>query len=302
MKNSTVSISRSVAEFQGHCPICTHGSHRKFQKYGHWIQACDRCGHQFIESMPTVGHAEKVYGDGYFYGGAAGYPNYLAEGRLIRDHGRRYGKILARYMQAGTMLDVGAAAGFVLGGFIDHHWQGDGIEPNVQMAAFGREQLGINVQPGTLETLETALPGKTYDLVSMIQVLPHFYDLHQALQSAAAVTKREGYWLIETWNRDSLSAKVFGTGWHEYSPPSVLHWFSPDDLKLLAQQYGFKMVAQGRPQKWIAGAHVKSLLSYKFESMPGGRWLKGLLQLIPDRLRLPYPAEDLFWVLFQKVN
>lgn len=250
--------------------------------------------------MPEADQAAQVYGNDYFYGGAAGYPDYLAEGRLIHEHGRRYGKLLTKYMPPGTLLDVGAAAGFILNGLRDHHWQGDGIEPNAQMAAFGREQLGINVQVGTLETLEPT--GKTYDVVSMIQVLPHFYDLHQALQSAAAVTKAGGYWLIETWNRESISAKVFGTGWHEYSPPSVLHWFAPADLKLLAQQYGFAVVAQGRPQKWIAGAHVKSLLGYKFEAMPGGRWLKALLRLVPDRWQIPYPAEDLFWMLFQKVE
>ncbi len=298
MKNSTIQISQS----QSICPICQSSSQRKFRKYEYWIQECDRCHHQFLEARPQDDHAAKVYGDDYFYGGAAGYPNYLAEGRLIREHGQRYGKLLSKYMSPGTMLDVGAAAGFVLSGFVDRHWQGDGIEPNAQMAAFGREQLGLNVQTGTLETLEQVFPNKTYDLVSMIQVLPHFYDLHQALQSAAAVTKDGGHWLIETWNRDSVSAKVLGTGWHEYSPPSVLHWFSPNDLKLLARQYGFELVAQGRPQKWIAGAHVKSLLGYKFDSMPGGRLLKALLRLIPDRLRIPYPAEDLFWTLFRKVD
>ena len=196
------------------CPICSNPSRRKFQKYDYWIQECQRCHHQFLETMPQATHVAKVYGDEYFYGGAAGYPDYLAEGRLIREHGQRYGKLLSKYMQPGTLLDVGAAAGFVLSGFLDHHWQGDGIEPNAQMAAFGREQLGINVQAGTLETLREVLGDRTYDLVSMIQVLPHFYDLHQALRSAAAVTKPDGYWLIETWNRDSLSAKLFSTEWH----------------------------------------------------------------------------------------
>jgi hypothetical protein len=81
-----------------------------------------------------------------------------------------------------------------------------------------------------------------------------------------------------------------------------LHWFSPSDLKILARQYGFEVVAQGRPQKWIAGAHVKSLLGYKLDSIPGGGLFKALLRLVPDRLKIPYPAEDLFWMLFQKVE
>jgi SAM-dependent methyltransferase len=282
------------------CPICDASAARKFQKYKYWIAECSRCRHQFLEEQPSASHAEQVYGDDYFYGGQAGYPDYLAEGKLIREHGRRYGKLVAKYMTPGRILDVGAAAGFVLNGFVDYGWQGDGIEPNARMAAFGRETLGLNVQAGTLENLQELMGDRTYDLVSMVQVLPHFYDLHQALTAAAAATKPGGHWLIETWNRDSFSAKLFGTQWHEYSPPSVLHWFSPSDLKLLAASYGLEVVAQGRPQKWINGAHVKSLLGYKFDTMPGGSLFKALLKLMPDGLRIPYPAEDLFWMLFQK--
>ncbi len=298
MISSPTSLTNSRAEST--CPICDRPSQRKFQKYDYWIQECTSCHHQFLETRPQLDHAEQVYGDDYFYGGKAGYPDYLAGAALIREHGQRYAKLLSKYMSPGTILDVGAAAGFVLSGFVDYHWQGDGIEPNSTMAAFAQTQLGLNVQAGTLETLPQVLGDRTYDLVSMIQVLPHFYDLHQALQSAAAATNPHGYWLIETWNRDSKSAKLFGTQWHEYSPPSVLHWFSPQDLKPLVRRYGFEMVAQGRPQKWIKGAHLKSLLSYKFETMPGGKFLNQLLKLVPDRLKIPYPSEDLFWMLFQK--
>jgi SAM-dependent methyltransferase len=282
------------------CPICGASATQKFQKYKYWIVQCTRCHHQFLEEQLLASHAEQVYGDDYFYGGQAGYPDYLAEEKLIRDHGRRYGKLVAKYMVPGRMLDVGAAAGFVLSGFVDYGWQGDGIEPNAGMAAFGREQLGLNVQAGTLENLRTLMGDRTYDLVSMVQVLPHFYDLRQALTAAAEATNPGGHWLIETWNRDSLSAKLFGRQWHEYSPPSVLHWFSPSDLKLLAESYGFEVVDQGRPQKWINGAHVKSLLGYKFETMPFGKVFKAMLRLLPDNLRIPYPAEDLFWTLFRK--
>jgi SAM-dependent methyltransferase len=282
------------------CTICGSSSQRKFVKEHHWIRSCKSCGHEFLEELPSPDHPDQVYGDDYFYGGAAGYPDYLAEGKLIRDHGRRYAKIVSQYMQPGKILDVGAAAGFALNGFLDYQWQGDGIEPNAGMAAFGRNQLSINVQPGSLENLTEVLPGKTYDLVSMIQVIPHFYDLHQALAAAAKVTNPGGHWLIETWNRDSRTAQIFGVHWHEYSPPSVLRWFSPADLTSIAAQYGFKPIAQGRPEKWLNGAHVKSLLSYKLKRIPGGRILAQFLKLIPDRLRIPYPAEDLFWMLFEK--
>ena len=125
---STASIDRLID-----CPICHHSSQRKFQKYEYWIQECQTCYHQFLEANPPSNHAAQVYGDDYFYGGAAGYPDYLAESRLIREHGQRYGKMLKKHMQPGKLLDVGAAAGFILSGFMDHHWVGDGIEPNAQI-------------------------------------------------------------------------------------------------------------------------------------------------------------------------
>ncbi|MFM2430389.1 MAG: hypothetical protein RLZZ511_1602 [Cyanobacteriota bacterium] len=281
------------------CPICHAASQPIFQKEQFQIRECFGCHHQFTEARVTEAHADAIYGDDYFEGGGAGYPGYLAEANLIRAHGRRYAKMLTRHCRPGRVLDVGAAAGFVLQGFVQSGWQGTGVEPNDRMAAHGREQLGLDIRTGSLEQVN---PGDTYDLVTMVQVIPHFWDLHQAMQTASQATKRDGYWLIETWNRESRMAQFFGQNWHEYSPPSVLRWFAPEDLGILAAQYGFREVDRGRPQKWISGAHVKSLAGHKLKTMGALRYLRPLLKLIPDGLRLPYPAEDLFWVLYQKVE
>ena len=72
-------------------------------------------------------HTQTVYGDDYFNSGGAGYPDYLGESKLLRAHGKRYANLLKRYIDTGTMLDVGAAAGFILQGFIDCGWKGCGI-------------------------------------------------------------------------------------------------------------------------------------------------------------------------------
>lgn len=284
------------------CPVCLRPSQSLFPKYDYVIQGCTACGHRFIHHAPNAGHVTQVYDDSYFNGGEAGYPDYLAESKLLRRHGRRYAKKLSRYMRPGRMLDVGAAAGFILQGFVDCGWQGQGIEPNNAMAEYGRSQLHLPIQTGPLEHLHTESfsPDNQYDLVSMIQVVAHFYELQQAFQIASEATKPGGYWLIETWNRDSLTAKLLGPGWHEYSPPSVLHWFAPKDLARLARQFGFQEVARGRPVKRISGAHAKSLLGYKLQENWWGQLPAQLLQLVPDGLEIPYPAEDLFWALYRK--
>ncbi|MBZ0302471.1 MAG: class I SAM-dependent methyltransferase [Anaerolineae bacterium] len=285
---SSVSAAVSTA-----CPICGQESRALFEKHTYWIHECGQCHHRFAPVEPTPEHAAQIYDDDYFHSGGAGYPDYLGEADMLIAHGRRYGKLLRSYMQPGTVLDVGAAAGFVLKGLTETGWQGTGIDPNPSMVHHARDVLGLDAAVGTLEDFQTP---RTFDLVSMVQVVAHFYDLRKAFARAAALTKPSGYWLIETWNKDSFVARALGENWHEYSPPSVLHWFSPDSLHDAVVPLGFRRVAQGRPEKWLNGAHAKSLVQYKLEGSP----LRALLNLIPDGLPIPYPTFDLFWAIYQK--
>lgn len=279
------------------CPICHGPTRQLFQKHGYWICECSACGHRCAALTPSIEHVKQVYSDSYFCEGGDGYPDYLAESEIILEHGRYYGQLLSRYTTPGTVLDVGAAAGFILKGLQETGWRGLGIEPNPNMAAYACRQLGVEVKAGTLEQFQS---GERYDLVSMIQVVAHFYNLRQAFQAAAKFTKPEGFWLIETWNRASFMARLFGKNWHEYSPPSVLHWFSPDDLSKLAGQFGFTEVTRGRPPKKLKGSHAKSLIHYKLQDTALSGLGGGLLKLIPDRFTIPYPNFDLFWILFQR--
>ena len=246
--------------------------------------------------MPST-HVGDLYDDSYFTGGGAGYADYLSEATLIRERGRRYADLLARHMQPGRVLDVGAAAGFFLAGLVDSGWRGCGLEPNPTMARYGQETLGLDIRRLALEDLRD---DERYDLLTFVQVGPHLVDPRQALDAAARVTSDGGIWLIETWNCKSLTARAFGKHWHEYSPPSVLHWFSPQRLRRLVESFGLREVARGRPSKRLNAAHAKSLLRHVLGDSAWARPLHALAGLVPDRLNLPYPAEDLFWALYQK--
>lgn len=282
------------------CQICKDNpSHsRQFQLKGYWISDCNHCKHRFAEIESTPEHVEEVYSDEYFFGGKAGYPDYLKEKELLIQRGEWYGKLLKKYLPAGNVLDIGAAAGFVLEGMLREGWKGEGVEPNDRMAAHARER-GVQVHSSPIE--DVALDN-TFDLVTMIQVLPHFYDLNAGLDKIDSFTRPGGYWLIETWNKDSLTAKMMGESWHEYIPPSVLHWFSPNTIQHFAKQWGFSFVAQGRPPKKLKADHAKSLIRHKFEGKFVGRLIEPGLKIIPDALTIPYPAEDLFWMLLQKAK
>jgi SAM-dependent methyltransferase len=165
------------------------------------------------------------------------------------------------------------------------------------MSEHARAHLNLRVETGDLESFRT---GERFDLVTMIQVVAHFPEVRNAFQAASEITRPGGFWLIETWNRKSWTARVFGRHWHEYSPPSVVHWFTPATLRGLVEQFGFREVAAGRPAKWLNGAHAVSLLRYKLGGSSPGRLLAGAARLLPRNIPLPYPGDDLFWMLFQK--
>jgi SAM-dependent methyltransferase len=281
------------------CPIDNSRTHRSFIKDGYWIRKCPECHFEHVEIKKSHAHYAKTYGYHYFFGGGAGYPDYCIEADILTARGYRYGKILSNFMPSGKVLDVGAAAGFILKGLIRHGWTGFGLEPNKIMADYGRAQLGVNISVGVLEHFKS---DEMFDLVTMIQVVAHFLELKQALQVAADLTKPSGYWLIETWNKASFIAQMLGRNWHEYSPPSVLSFFSPETLGLLVKKFGFKEVARGRPTKKIKSRHVKTLLHYKLDQSRVLKPSRKLINFIPDHLTLPYPSFDLFWVLYQKIT
>lgn len=273
------------------CPLCQSEAKPSFEAKGFNLLDCVHCSHRFAEIETGESHVSEIYDDSYFNGGGAGYSDYLIEAEMLRKRGRMYAKKIEKFSdKKGKLLDIGAAAGFILQGFIDEGWSGIGLEPNGEIAKTGQADFGLDIRQGSLESFET---DEKFDLISMIQVVAHFYEPRKAFENVKELLNNEGFLLVETWNRDSFSARVFGKNWHEYSPPSVLQWFSLDGLTEFLQTFGFEKVSHGRPPKKISGKHAKSLLKYRI----GDNFL---LKLIPDGLNFPYPSEDLFWALYQK--
>ena len=281
---------------QALCPICQGSGEEVFRVSDIPVVNCADCDHRFAGLKVDESHTLRTFGDEYFTHGDHGYTDYLADGKSVLEVGRRYAKLMSRHTAAGRMLDVGAAAGFVMKGFHEHGWEVMGLEPNATMASEARNQFGFEVLAETMEN--NSLHGK-FDLINMTQVVAHFNDTRLAFEQAAELTADRGYWLIETWNYRSLTARAFGRMWHEYCPPSVTQWFTPTSLRKLAEQFEMVQVAQGRPRKVIGGEHARSLLAYTMKRVGLG-FLNPCARIIPANMVLPYPGEDAFWMLLQR--
>jgi len=261
------------------------------------ILQCDNCSHQFADIAETKEHITSVYGDDYFFDGGAGYDNYVRDSILFEQRGERYAKMVSRFLSPGTMIEIGAAAGFGLKAFANRGWKVTGIDPNASMVEYGREHLGLNLHMSSLESWVQAQP---VNLVVVNQVLPHLFKPLESVQRISEWLAPGGCILVETWRRDSWTAKITGRGWHEYNPPSVLHWFTLKELQNLGVPAGLEVLSHGRPKKHISGSHVKSLLTHQVKRFPIARFLKYGIDLIPSKTRFRYPAEDLVWILYKK--
>lgn len=280
------------------CTICEHQAEPCCTINGYEIFECREWDHLMTLPQNYNNHTRNIFSDNYFFNGGAGYPNYLDMEEFLVKHGHQYANILSKYIKnRGTVLDVGSSAGFILKGLVDYGWQGYGIEVNDRMASFGRDKMGLNIQTATFETFETE---QSFDLICFLQVIAHFLDPSAAIQKAFDILSPEGHILIETWDCKSWTAKLFGKKWHEFSPPSVVHWFSKKSLNLLMQEHDFHFVASGRTVKRISMKHARSLILYKIGDGMISRSLKFLFRLFPENLIIRYPAEDLFWVLYRK--
>lgn len=279
------------------CPVCGAAARPVFAVDGYSVADCGACGHRFSPDAVREDHLGSVYGDAYFFGGGDGYDDYLIEADLLRAQGLRYGQLLAGHATPARVLDVGSAAGFISAGLRDAGWTPTGLEPNPTMVAHARDNLELDAAQGSLEDAPAWEP---FDAVCLIQVIGHFHDLARAMASVARLTRPDGLCLIEYWRRDSWIARLLGRRWHEYSPPSVLHWFTAASLDRLMAANGFACVASGAPKKYILGQHAKSLLLHKLAGLPLGSVLGAPVRLVPDALRIRYPAFDLEWRLYRR--
>lgn len=269
------------------CPACEgRGWHPWWAEAdvpGGWVYlACEGCGLPRLDPLPTAEEAAALYRDTYFEGGSsAGYADYVADARVHRANARRHLRRLARRAPRAPaprrLVEIGAAAGFLLDEARRAGFEVAGVDVSPRMRARCAELHDI-----ALADSFAALGREpaSIDVLVANQVLEHVVDPLALLREIAPCMAPGGVLSIETWDRGALVARAAGRGWQQISPPSVVWLWDRAQLTALLARAGFRVLVLRPALKWVSLATVTGQLGSAVPAAVG-------------RLPLPYALGDL---------
>ena len=232
------------------CLICGSNSYDEIDTdRGLGIVKCRSCGLIFTNPRPR--NAELNYfGDAeIFYNEAA----LIFKGKKShhRDKNYRYEvNQIKKIKQKGRLLDVGTNMGFFLRIAREAGYETEGVEPSPALSKIACEQWGLKIHTCFLQN--APLTGKSYDVITMIDVFENVTQPQEMLRKCAELLKDDGIVLIKVPNGDynyfkMKLSKISGkkSSYDIWDCCEHVAHYNYTTFNKLIQQSGFKLV------KWI---------------------------------------------------
>lgn len=147
-------------------------------------------------------------------------------------------RTLSQVPNARTLLDIGCASGVLLEAAQARGLAATGLEPSHKLAAQA-EARGLQVLCGVLP--DERLAGKSFDLVTLVDVIEHVPEPVPFLSAAAAHLAQEGTLLVVTPNLESWASQLLGHRWWHFRAAHV-GYFSPYSFRRAAGRAGLRVV------------------------------------------------------------
>ncbi len=202
---------------------------------------CKKCGLIYSWPLPSLEEVNKLYPKEY-------YQSYLDNITRRSAHTRsHFHKMEPRLNKPGRLLDLGCGIGYFADFARRRGWEASGIEPSGWAAAYARDHFQLNVLDGSLA--KAHFPGKTFDLITLWDVLSHLDNPLDILKEVNRILKDDGLILLRVPVRYPFSfrfARVMSC--FIQSTQSIIHFpyqiyqFNPKSLKRLLSQSGFKEI------------------------------------------------------------
>jgi SAM-dependent methyltransferase len=148
-------------------------------------------------------------------------------------------------------------------------------------------------------TADDALSAQPPNIVTFFQVLEHMTHPEVALAEVADALAAGGVIVIETWDRTSRIARLFGRRWQQANPPSVIHLFSRVGVRRLVERAGFEVISVDTTSKLVSAGLVAGIAAQRWGTV--GRAMRTFAEATRlAKVAVPYRFGDLITVIAVK--
>ncbi len=220
------------------CIFCHVKSPEVFIEENGWFgRKCPSCGLIYISPRPSAAEIEQLY--------AAGDAHIPAEAHISGAHrARLYARhhlgIIQRFCRAGSLLEIGAGAGYFLDEARARGFAPAAIEFNPAQAAFIRTTLGIPCEERPLDG--SSFAGRAFDVLYHCDVTSHFYDPFAEFRKMRNALRPGGWMVFETGNGGDVAPGYF-RHFSAFQYPDHLFFFGLDNIRRLLEASDFELVA-----------------------------------------------------------
>jgi 2-polyprenyl-3-methyl-5-hydroxy-6-metoxy-1,4-benzoquinol methylase len=224
------------------CRLCRSKEKRNLLTVdGYPIVKCGSCGFIFLDANFTTKELDEFYRPEYFKESVDYFDEpsrtYMAGGLLDE---------IECFKQSGKLLEIGCAGGFFLKLAKSRGFDVHGIEISKSASKFAKK-LGLDVQNATVENVKVR---QKYDVIVLSNVLEHLIDPRRALEKINSWLEDDGIVFVGVPNFGSAVVRLqyYLNVFRYYNKHSLfskvhLSYFTPDTLKKLCEDSGFKVMS-----------------------------------------------------------
>lgn len=224
-------------------------SSERFGAVSGTVLRCDACGHGWVGDPPGPDDVAGAYAD-------AADPVSLREEAGQVETARRALEDIERVVQPGRLLDVGCWTGSFLVAAGERGWEPVGLEPSRWASERARER-GLDVRQAELGSDD--LPGGSFRLVVMADVLEHLTDPASALARTADLLEPAGVLYATVPDAGSVVARAMGRRWWSVLPMH-LQYFTRGSMARLLAGSGFDVRSMQTHAKVFSGRYYAERL------------------------------------------
>ncbi len=219
------------------CIFCNISSDQTvIEENGYSGKKCPRCGLIYVSPRPTLVETLNLYGHDQ--------ANLSAESHILRAfanrlYARHHLRIIRRFKKGGSMLEIGAGAGYFLDEARRKGFEVSGIELNGIQAEFIRSKLGIPCEESPLD--DSLFNGKKFDVIYHCDVISHFHDPISEFQKMLDKLGNNGLVVFETGNFADVKTEYYRFV-TKFQYPDHLFFFGESNLKELLRRTGFEVI------------------------------------------------------------